>query len=95
MKSSRILLLCICGLMSIFAGMSWLNNVYLSWIKRVWINDEADISAIKRFVPLDRLGLYRPFYRLDFYPLFQPRMAFSGLLQTRAMGKSEKKSGSE
>jgi hypothetical protein len=44
-------LLCICGLMSIFAGMSWLNNVYLSWIKRVWINDEADISAIKGLFP--------------------------------------------
>ncbi len=44
MRFSNAVLGIVCGLMSFFCGMAWLNNVYLSWIKRIWRMDQ-EIAA--------------------------------------------------
>lgn len=56
MRIANTLLGMFCGVTALFWGGAWLNNVYLSWIKRIW-RMEGDVASTTKGV-LPALDLF-------------------------------------
>jgi len=52
MKFFNAVLGVLCGLLSFFSGVVWLNNVYLSWIKRIWMLEGKVALQIQGLIPI-------------------------------------------